>query len=128
MCTLELCSTIWGNNFNSMLPPELGNLGNLTYFNCEKCNLWGPLPAEIGKLVHLQRLYLNSNAFTGPIPQEWKALTSIYVFDLEANYLYSTVEPWLLGLNNLSHLFISDNQLYGQLPSINNTNTKATEV
>ncbi|KAH9551921.1 hypothetical protein CY35_09G038400 [Sphagnum magellanicum] len=120
--------TIWGNNFNSMLPPELGNLGNLTYFNCEKCNLWGPLPAEIGKLVHLQRLYLNSNAFTGPIPQEWKALTSIYVFDLEANYLYSTVEPWLLGLNNLSHLFISDNQLYGQLPSINNTNTKATEV
>jgi hypothetical protein len=27
-----------------------------------------------------------------------------------------------------SSRFISDNQLYGQLPSINNTNTKATEV
>jgi hypothetical protein len=52
----------------------------------------------------------------------------MFLSDLEANYLYSTVEPWLLGLNNLSHLFISDNQLYGQLPSINNTNTKATEV
>ncbi len=28
----------------------------------------------------------------------------ICLSDLEANYLYSTVEPWLLGLNNLSHL------------------------
>jgi hypothetical protein len=72
---------------------------------------------------------LNTNTFTGPIPQEWQDLTSLYILDIQANYVLGTVEPWVLGLANLSQLFISYNQLQGPLPSIiNNTNTRATGI
>jgi Leucine-rich repeat (LRR) protein len=70
---------IWGSDYKSALPPELGNLGNLTYLDCQNCSLWGSLPSELGKLKNLQRLYLNTNTFTGPIPQEWQDLTSLYI-------------------------------------------------
>ena len=51
------------------IPPEIGNLTNLTYLYLHENQLTGSIPTEIGNLTNLSFLYLNDNQLSGLIPE-----------------------------------------------------------
>ena len=51
------------------IPPEIGNLINLTYLNLGGNQLTGEIPPEIGNLTNLTWLWLYDNQLTGEIPE-----------------------------------------------------------
>ena len=65
------------NQLTGSIPPEIGNLTNLTYLNLRSNQLTGSIPPEIGNLTNLTRLWLNDNQLTGPIPPEIGNLTNL---------------------------------------------------
>ena len=56
------------NDLVGAIPPELGNLVNLTRLSLLANQLTGTIPSELGNLVSLQYLYLSYNDLTGAIP------------------------------------------------------------
>ena len=52
------------------IPPEIGNLTNLTYLSLNGNQLTGSIPSEIGNLTNLNVLYLMYNRLSGIIPDE----------------------------------------------------------
>jgi Leucine-rich repeat (LRR) protein len=58
------------NYLDGPIPPELGNLGNLTYFFLQNNQLSGPIPPELGNLSNLQEFFIFNNKLSGPIPPE----------------------------------------------------------
>ena len=64
---------VWADSDNQLtgeIPPEIGNLINLTYLNLSSNQLTGEIPDEIGNLINLTNLYLPDNQLTGMIPAE----------------------------------------------------------
>ena len=59
----------YGNELTGMIPPEIGDLTNLTYFLLSNNQLTGEIPSEIGNLMNLMKLYLHNNFFEQEIPQ-----------------------------------------------------------
>lgn len=95
------------------LPPEIGNLTNLTRLNLQG-NQLTTLPPEIGNLTNLTHLYLQGNQLTS-LPPEIGNLTNLTDLDLNKNKLASL--PSEFGnLTNLKHLNIHSCQLTS-LPS-----------
>ena len=78
-----------------MIPPELGNLGNLS---------------------RLTRLKLNHNALTGSIPSELGNLTRLRSLNLANNALSGTIPPELGNLTMLSSLYLNSNEISGPIP------------
>ena len=60
-----------------IIPPEIGQLTNLTYLELGQKNLTGEIPPEIGQLTNLTFLSLYSNQLTGEIPPEIGNLTNL---------------------------------------------------
>ncbi|MCP3928770.1 MAG: hypothetical protein GY705_06680 [Bacteroidetes bacterium] len=81
------------NNLKGELPPEIGNLSNLTKLSLNYNQLTGNIPPEIGNLVNLEYLDLSSNDLTGNIPSE------------------------IGNLSNLKELYLLYNHLTGNIPS-----------
>ena len=52
------------------IPPEIGNLNNLTSLDLHCNQLTGLIPPEIGNLTNLTNLNLDNNQLTGIIPNE----------------------------------------------------------
>ena len=53
------------------IPPELGNLGNLTELSLETTQVAGPIPSELGRIQSLETLDLSmATALTGAMPAE----------------------------------------------------------
>ena len=96
------------------LPPELGNLANLTHLNLRSNELTGPIPAELGNLTNLRQLWLWANELSGPIPAELGNLANLRQLDLGANELTGPI-PAELG--NLTRLQLGHNQLTGPIPA-----------
>jgi hypothetical protein len=69
--------------------------------NCHDCLLWGPLPAELGNLSKLIKMWIYNNDLTGSIPDTWQGLTSISEMKIELNYLSGPIPTWILNLPNL---------------------------
>ena len=49
---------LYNNDLTGPIPPEIGNLTNLTYLNLGVNKLTGNIPSEIGNLTYLSVLYL----------------------------------------------------------------------
>jgi len=84
---------LMGNSLSGNIPPELGNLTNLTKLSLNTNSLSGSIPAELGNLTNLTILYLYSNSISGSIPAE------------------------LGNLTNLTKLFLNNNSLSGSIPA-----------
>ncbi len=89
--------------------------GRVTALDLYLNNLSGFLPPEIGDLTELSRLHLASNSVGGPIPPEFGNLTA-----LTQAYLYNNglteIPAELGGLSQLADLWLFDNELRGPLP------------
>ncbi len=129
------------NELSGSIPPELGNLSNLTRLdlddnrlsgsvpselgnltNLETLSLWdnelrGEIPSELGKLNNLTQLYLYSNELSGSIPSELGNLTNLEKLYLSGNGLRGAIPSELGNLANLTELGLSDNRLNGTIPS-----------
>ena len=99
------------------LPPEIGNLTNLTriYLNGNKLE---SLPPEIGNLTNLTRLYLRDNQIQS-LPPEIGNLTNLTHIYIRGNKLES-LPPQIGNLTELKGLFLSDNNISSLPPQIKN--------
>ncbi len=66
--------------------------------------LSGEIPAELGRLSNLRRLYLGDNQLTGTIPSELGNLSKLEFLALEDNQLTGTIPAELGRLSNLTYL------------------------
>ena len=108
--------TLAANDLTGPIPPELGSLTNLDSLFLSGNNLTGAIPAELGNLTNLTRLTLSINDLTGPIPPELGSLTNVSRLRLDRNYLTGPIPPELGNLTNLRQLSLFTNKLTGTIP------------
>ena len=99
------------------VPPELGNLANLTRLDLGHNFLSGPVPTELGSLADLESLHLAGNDLTGPIPTELGELASLTGLWLYSNSLTGPVPTELGSLADLESLHLGGNDLTGPIPT-----------
>jgi len=97
------------------LPPEIGQLTNLTELNLTGSQLTS-LPPEIGQLTNLTELNLTGNQLTSLLP-EIGQLTNLTELNLWRNQLTS-LPPEIGQLTNLTELYLGGNQLTSLPPEI----------
>ncbi len=104
------------NALSGPIPPELGGLSNLTGVSINSNDLSGPIPSELGDLSNLSYLGLSYNDLSGPIPPELGDLSNLTWLDLGFNQLSAPIPPVLGGLSNLTWLGLGGNDLSGPIP------------
>ena len=113
VCALDLLS----NGLSGGIPAELGDLTNLTRLYLGHNQLSGEIPAELGNLTNLARLFLYDNQLSGEIPAELGNLTNLVRLYLGFNQLSGEIPAELGDLANLVRLYFDDNQLSGEIPA-----------
>ena len=111
-------SVLWlgDNNLQGPIPPELGNLSNLSRVYLSGNQFTGPIPPELGNLAKLTWLWLSNNDLTGPIPPELHSLANLEDLNLFDNNLSGAIPPELGALENLTDLSLGTNNLTGPIP------------
>ena len=104
------------NQLTGPIPAELGNLSSLQKLYLHSNELTGPIPEELGDLTNLGDLYLHSNELTGPIPAELGNLASLQELILQKNMLDGEIPAALGDLTRLQRLYLNQNELSGPLP------------
>ena len=105
------------NQLTGEIPAELGSLTNLERLWLAGNQLTGEIPAELGSLTNLEGLSLNDNQLTGEIPAELGSLTNLEELFLNNNQLTGEIPAELGGLSNLTRLWLQGNQLTGEIPA-----------
>ncbi len=99
------------------IPPELGNLTDLTRLDLGHNFLSGPVPTELGSLADLESLHLGGNDLAGPIPTELGKLASLTGLWLYSNSLTGEIPLGLGNLASLTRLDLRGNDLSGPIPT-----------
>ena len=110
-----------GNQLTGEIPPELGQLTQLTSLGLNSNQLTGAIPPELGQLAQLTSLLLNYNRLTGEIPVELAQLSQLQHLILGSNkyggnQLTGEIPPELGQLTQLTSLRLSGNRLTGEIP------------
>ncbi|CBJ33590.1 Hypothetical leucine rich repeat protein [Ectocarpus siliculosus] len=69
--------SLYNNNLQGLLPPELGKLGALEHLALDANWLSGHIPEVLGNLSNLKVLSLHNNGLKGFIPKQLGALTKL---------------------------------------------------
>jgi len=104
------------NSLTGPIPPELANLSGLTWLDLEHNGLTGPIPPELGSLSGLTWLYLDNNDLRGPIPPELVDLSELRTLDLGNNNLTGPIPSEIENLSGLRWLDLGNNDLTGAIP------------
>jgi len=117
--TIEL--DLSNSGLEGSIPPEIGNLINLTKLKLYNNQLTGEIPSEIGNLTNLAYLYLYTNQLTGSIPSEIGNLTNLTYLKLSSNQLTGEIPESICDLNlnwsSSSSFNITNNQLCPPYPT-----------
>ena len=105
------------NQLTGNILPELGHLRSLTELDLSKNLLSGSIPAEFGQMTNLVRLHVYSNRLSGSIPSEIGQLKSLSSIALFGNQLTGSIPPEIGQLSQLAELNLYINQLSGSIPS-----------
>ena len=105
-----------GNQLSGTIPSELGSLTSLWCLNLSGNQLSGTIPSELGRLTDLRDLYLYDNQLSVGIPADFGNLTNLVYLDLARNRLSVGIPSELGNLTNLEHLDLTQNQLTGVIP------------
>ena len=116
----NLTHLILGQNPLTALPPELGQLHSLTYLDLSD-NQLTTLPPELGQLQKLEHLDLESNQLTA-LPPELGQLQNLEHLDLNHNQL-TALPPEIGQLHNLVELHLNHNQLTALPPQMGQLQT-----
>ena len=116
------------NGLTGSLPPELGDLDNLTILLLDGNSLTGPIPPELGRLLLLERLEIQRNGLSGPLPPELGGLLSMRQMHLFENDLSGPLPSEIGNLAEMERLVLVYNPgLSGLLPRSLLNLTKLTE-
>ena len=109
-----------GNQLTGTLPPEIGDLANLTELELGGNQVMGAIPPEIGNLESLTFLHLEYNQFTGEIPAEIGNLTNLVWLNFVHNQLTGEIPSSICNLDmnwsDPNNFNISENQLCPPYP------------
>jgi Leucine-rich repeat (LRR) protein len=108
--------TLIRNGLAGSLPPELGNLGQITNLSLAENQLTGDIPAELWGLDTLLYLSLSFNELTGAIPESVGNLASLTLLDLGHNRLTGAIPAAVTSLTSLQNLSLHGNRLSGTIP------------
>ncbi len=111
---------LWYNNLTGPLPPQIGNLKQLTELWLNQNNLSGQIPPEIGNLSNLTMLLLDLNQISGQIPTEIGNLQNLNFLSLNNNHLTGSIPASLGNLTHLNKLILNDNQLSDNQADLSN--------
>ena len=89
------------NSLSGSIPPELGNLTNLSFLQLSNNSLTGPIPSELSNLQKLDSLFLAQNSLTGRTPQ-WILDRSWTNLALNAAFNYMPVLEWSSPYNGVT--------------------------
>ena len=81
------------NQLSGAIPPELGNLSDLTVLGLEQNQLTGEIPADLGNLVNLRTLLLAGNQLTGCTPAELEAVPDSDLDELGLLFCEAEADP-----------------------------------
>lgn len=84
---------LYTNNLKGTIPPELGNLANLTRLGLNRNALSGLIPPELGSLTSLETLRIFDNDLSGPIPPELGNLAGLETVGIGTNNLTGSIPP-----------------------------------
>ena len=110
--------TLRFNRLTGSIPPELGQLSQLTYLSLLFNQLTGSIPPELGQLSQLTKLILSSNQLTGSIPPELGQLSQLTKLILHSNQLTGSPPSELGQIPNLISLSLERNQLTDSIPDL----------
>lgn len=86
------------------------------YIDLSNNNFEGVIPDEIGDLKLLKQLNLSRNSFTGVIPPRIANMLQLESLDLSYNQLSGEIPPAMAAMSFLEVLNLSYNHLSGQIP------------
>ncbi|KAK8517431.1 hypothetical protein V6N13_127610 [Hibiscus sabdariffa] len=102
-----------GQNFlNGSIPKGLFGLPKLT-----QVELQGRIPPEIGNLQQLSKMDFSHNMFSGPVAPEISKCKLLTFVDLSRNELSGEIPTEITDMRILNHLNLSRNHLIGSIPS-----------
>ena len=104
------------NRLIDNIPAELGSLAKLERLFLDNNKLTGSIPVEFGNLTELEELFLSSNQLTGSIPVELGNLTELGKLFLDRNQLTGSIPVELGNLIKLEWLNLYQNELAGSIP------------
>ena len=107
----------FNNRLSGPIPPEIGKLTNLIELDFYLNDLTGSIPPELGNLSRLDHLLLSGNDLSGPIPSEIGNLVILTLLWLQDNDLSGPIPPEIGKLTRLDDLHLHDNALTGPIPS-----------
>lgn len=103
-------------NLVGPISPSLSNLSFLTHLHLGKIKLSGQIPQELGQLRQLQYLNISHNSVQGDIPKSLSYLSSLQNVSFSNNYLGGEIPPGLSNCSNLRVLCLDRNILVGTIP------------
>ena len=103
-------------NLSGPIPPELGSLARLRSLSLHVNDLTGPIPPELGNLANLERLNLAHNRFASPIPKEFGDLSELWLLHLQNAGFAGEIPVELSRLSKLEWLDLGGNALTGAIP------------
>ncbi|KAL7242001.1 hypothetical protein ACSBR1_014559 [Camellia fascicularis] len=107
---------ITNNTFQGHLPDELAQLHLLNVVDFNFNNFSGGVPTWFGNLPKLQYLCLASNSFTGLVPPSIGNISTLESLDLRYNFLEGGVPEEIGYLTKLKWLQMGFNNLSGSIP------------
>ncbi|KAK9750105.1 hypothetical protein RND81_02G173800 [Saponaria officinalis] len=119
---LQILDLSYNKGLKGSLPPNIGQLSELTSLILVGCGLSGRIPDSVGKLQELVYLSLNSNSFTDKVPASIGNLKKLYWLDLSDNQLSGSIpvsngkKPGLDLLVKTKHFHFGMNKLSGTIP------------
>ena len=90
----------------------------VTHLNLRSLGLKGTIPAELGELTMLQRLWLHNNSLSGPLPNlgRLQDLQSLYLSGRDMNLTGNI--SWLGSLTEVHTVSVWGNSLSGPIPDL----------
>ncbi|XP_059429261.1 receptor-like protein 19 [Corylus avellana] len=112
LTSLEVSSS----GLNGKFPKKIFQIPTLQTLDLSYNDLQGSLPHSIGNLKMLSTIDLSNCNFRGSIPDSMASLTQLVYLDMSLN-MFSGSIPVFSMAKNLTHLYLSSNNLTGQITS-----------
>ncbi|XP_074326283.1 uncharacterized protein LOC141664267 [Apium graveolens] len=105
------------NHLSGVIPEQIIGLSSLNLgLHLHQNLLTGPLPSNIGRLIHLIELRLSDNKFTGEIPSSLGDCTMLDGLDMKGNLFHGRIPSSFKYLKSLEFLDLSANNMSGNIP------------
>ncbi|NHF58986.1 hypothetical protein FK220_006525 [Flavobacteriaceae bacterium TP-CH-4] len=108
------------NALTGALPASLGDLTNLTKIyirNNNSGSLSGSLPASIGNMTSLIEIDFQGNQLSGVLPPGFCNLTNLVILNLFSNDFSGAFPSCITSFASLERIYLGDNNFNGSLPT-----------